>query len=574
MRRNYTVLRTPSRRVVGVVLVCLVVFAAAPTVHGQHDAHRETVREIAREQYGQAEQRLKGVLEDPATLWRGLTGAYKRAGAFIKQEGKDYRRFVFGETHFVLALLASKQGEADKALEHARRAVEEGLPFARLQAGPRDAFEALYNVEAFQEWAEQMGEQLLHGPMLGHVTAEAVSFWVRTAREAEVRVEVKPKNDAGRMVDAVVGQTLASQDYTGIVRVEGLNPDTAYTYQLAIDGVQAPIDGAAFRTYPDQGTPGRFCVAFGGGAGYVPEHERIWTTIRERDPLAFLTLGDNVYIDDPEHCLTQRYCYYRRQSVPEWRALMAGRGVYAIWDDHDFGLNDSYGGPAVDHFSWKRSVWHVFQQNWNNPAYGGGHTQPGCWFDFYIGDVHFIMLDGRYYREKTARHGADDVENPSMLGPVQRAWLKKTLKDSRGVFKVVASPVPWAPETKGGPPGGLDTWDGYAEERAAIYDFLSEHGISGVALISADRHRSDARRISRERGYDLYDFMSSIFTNYHTHDLVQDAPGWIFGYNEKNSFALLDFDTTAADPTLTFKIVTIDNETIWDMKLTLSELTD
>ncbi len=95
-----------------------------------------------------------------------------------------------------------------------------------------------------------------------------------------------------------------------------------------------------------------------------------------------------------------------------------------------------------------------------------------------------------------------------------------------------------------------------------------------MVLISADRHRSDARRISRARGYDLYDFMSSIFTNYHTHDLMQDAPGWIFGYNEKNSFALLGFDTIAEDPALTFSIVTIDNETVWDMKLTRSELMD
>ena len=544
-------------------------------MHGQHDAHREAVREIAREEYVQAEQRLEGVLEDPATLWRGLSGAYARAGSFVEQKGEDYRRFVLPETHFVLALLESKQGEADKALAHARQAVEAGLPFARLQAGPRDAFEALYAVAAFQEWAEQEGEKLLHGPMLGHVTAEAASFWVRTAQEAEVRVEVTPRNGEGGTADAVTvtGRTLASQDYTGVVRVEGLSPDTAYTYQLMIDGAEVPVNGATFCTYPPQGTPGRFRVAFGGGAGYVPEHERMWTTIKERAPLAFLTLGDNVYIDDPEHGLTQRYCYYRRQSAPEWREFVAARGVYAIWDDHDFGLDDSYGGPAIDHFAWKRPVWHIFQQNWNNPAYGGGHTQPGCWFDFYIGDVHFIMLDGRYYREKTARHGAEGVENPSMLGPVQRAWLKETLQDSRGVFKVVASPVPWARGTKGGPPGGLDTWDGYDEEREAIFDFLYEHDVSGVVLISADRHRSDARRVSRENGYDLYDFMSSVFTNYHTHPLVQDAPGWIFGYNEKNSFALLDFDTTAEDPVLTFAIVSIDDETIWNMELTLSELT-
>ncbi|MCP4516497.1 MAG: hypothetical protein GY824_14870, partial [Delftia sp.] len=42
----------------------------------------------------------------------------------------------------------------------------------------------------------------------------------------------------------------------------------------------------------------------------------------------------------------------------------------------------------------------MFKQNWNNPGFGGGEKQPGCWYDFQIADVHFIMLDGRYYRDK------------------------------------------------------------------------------------------------------------------------------------------------------------------------------
>ena len=59
-------------------------------------------------------------------------------------------------------------------------------------------------------------------------------------------------------------------------------------------------------------------IAFGGGAGFTPQYERMWTTIDGHNPHALLLLGDNVYIDDPTHPLTQRYCYYRRQSQPEW----------------------------------------------------------------------------------------------------------------------------------------------------------------------------------------------------------------------------------------------------------------
>ncbi len=558
--------RTSVRRIAIVVGMILATEAAA---HAQHDAHRNTVREIARGEYSRAQATLERVAKNPASIWSGLRGAYARAGKTVERKGDEYAQLVLPENDFVLAMLAGSRGEAEKAHRYARRAVEAGLPFERLLAGPRSALAPLHQSHAFQMWAEAEARVLVHGPMVGQVTAGAASFWVRTADEADVAVEVVTEH--GDAVASAEGRTRAGRDFTAVVRVEGLRPDTRYVYRLLIDGTRIPVEGATFRTHPDD-SGGRFRVAFGGGAGYVPEHERVWTTIEHRDPLALLLLGDNVYIDDPQHVMTQHYCYYRRHARPEWRRLVAGRGVYAIWDDHDFGTDDSWGGPATDDPPWKRPVWEVFTQNWNNPAYGGGKEQPGCWFDFYIADVHFVMLDCRYYRDKAGRQGVK-VENPTMLGPAQLAWLKETLKDSRGTFKVLVSSVPWAPGTKGGPPGGLDTWDGFSGERAAIYDFLDEQGVSGVVLLSADRHRTDARRITREKGYDLYDFMSSILTNYHTHPVVS-TPGLLFGYNDKNSFGLLHFDTLASDPKLTFEIVNIDNESIWSHELTLSQLSD
>ena len=552
------------------IVACLILLIPS-TVRSQHDAHRNTVREIARGQYDKARATLDRVAESPATLWTGLRGAYARAGETVAHEGEAYARLVAPENDFVLAMLASSQGQADQALTHARRAVDGGLPFERLLAGPRSALAALHESAAFQAWAEREARLLVHGPMVGHVTHEAASFWVRTAREAGVRVELAGADQPAASF-AADGRTVAERDYTAVVRIEGLAPDTAYTYRLRLDGADVPVAGASFRTFPKPGAPGRYLVAFGACAGYVAEHERMWATIEQHDPVALLLLGDNVYIDDPQHVMTQHYCYYRRHSRPEWRRLIAGRGVYAIWDDHDFGMDDCFGSPAIDDPPWKRPVWEVFTQNWNNPSYGGGPAQPGCWFDFYLGDVHFLMLDGRYYREAAGRQG-QDVENPSMLGPVQRAWLEETLKNSKGTFKIIASPVPWASGVKGGPPGGLDTWDGFVAERDAIYAFLHEHRISGVALLSGDRHRSDARRIPRARGYDLFDFLSAGLTNHHTHPVVSTA-GLLFGYNEKNSFALLHFDTVAEDPKLTYEIRNIDNQSIWSFDITLSQLSD
>ena len=55
----------------------------------------------------------------------------------------------------------------------------------------------------------------------------------------------------------------------------------------------------------------------------------------------------------------------------------------------------------------------------------------------------------------------------------------------------------------------------------------------------------------------------------HSHNLTA---GTLFGYNEKPSFGLLNFDTTKADPTVTYQIISIDNETVHSLTLEKSEI--
>lgn len=518
--------------------------------------------------FDRAGERLGKLFEDPGSLWRGRDGPYARVGETLRTQGEGYRELVIPETHATLALLHSMQGDAGESLRHAKAAVAAGVPIERIIAGPRDGFGALHASAAFREWIGADPPILIHGPMLGDVTHDAASFWVRTAKPATVELRLRAEGGGG--VKSASGTTSQADDFTGVVRVDGLAPDTRYRYELWVDGRRQATATNAFATQPRRGHPGRIDIVFTACAGYAPEHERIWRTLAAIHPRAVLMLGDNVYIDDPEHSLTQRFCYYRRFSRPEWRELVGATGVYAIWDDHDFGMDDSFGGPDPAEPGWKVGVWEVFKQNWNNPAYGGGDDHRGVWFDFHIGDVHFIMLDGRYYREPNARHGVSGVAAPSMLGPVQLAWLKETLKSSDATFRVIASPVPWADGSVEGRQR-FDKWEGYPEERDAIFDFLHQERIDGVVLISGDRHRSDARIIRRANGDPLFEFMSAIPTNYHTHPVV-DGPGLLFGTHQNNTFGVLRFDTALEDPTARFEIVDIDGVRVWSHDLRLSEL--
>ncbi|MFT5241439.1 MAG: alkaline phosphatase D [Candidatus Promineifilaceae bacterium] len=466
------------------------------------------------------------------------------------------------ERCFVLSMAACQRDDAAAAFNYAQQAVDNGLSIERLHAGPREILEPLYAHNEFKEWIKTRQKQLLHGPLLGSVTDASARFWVRTADETDVQIMVQAVSKNGPTSDPFIGnaRTSSAADHTATILISGLRPNTEYRYNVRVNSEETgPTFG--FRTFPKQATPSRFSIAFGGGAGFTPQYERMWTTIDKRDVSALLLLGDNVYIDDPVHPLTQRYCYYRRQSRPEWKQLVASTSVYSIYDDHDFGINDCIPGPDIEIPKWKREVWNIFTQNWNNPAYGGGRKQPGCWYDFHIGDVHFIMLDGRYYR---------DLKGGSMLGAAQKAWLFESLKSSAGKFKVLASPVPWSPGVK----RSKDTWDGFPEEREEIFSFIETHHIGGVLLMAADRHRTDLRKIERANGYDLYEVMSSRLTNVHTHGLMENAKGseFIMGYNSKCSFGLIEFDTTVADPLITYRIVNIDDELIDSRSLKLSQL--
>jgi len=480
--------------------------------------------------------------------------------AYLKKHPDDL------ESLYVLAVAHAQKGDVPASLGWARKAIEGGLPCERFQAGPRELLKPLLESEGFRGLVKEHGGQLLHGPLVSAADRQA-RFWVRTSDEVLVHVETRAVEGQVMRMRTGTSKTSAGQDFTTIVTVHGLEPNTRYEYVLRVGGQEAAVNGR-FGTLPERGKAARFTIGFGGGAGFTPQHERMWNTVRSHDLTAFLFLGDNVYIDHPTRQAVQRYCYYRRQSRPEYRRFVAGTPIFAIWDDHDFTVNDGWGGPDIHEPAWKIPVWQTYQNNWANPYYGGGEEQPGCWFDFSIGDVDFFMLDGRYYREKGRRQRLN-VENPSMLGKAQKQWLFEKLAGSRATFKVVASPVPWAPGAKPGQ-AGMDTWEGFNEERDEIFDFMARKKIEGILLISADRHRSDAWKIERPVGYPLYEFESSRLTNIHTHGIM---PGSLFGYNKTCSFGKLSFDTTASDPTVTYRIVTIDDDVVYTLSLARSQMT-
>ena len=498
------------------------------------------------------------------TISEILYGEPEKAEAYFRDYLKEHPNDLESEYGLVIALIA--QDRIDEALELLNSSVNHGLPLSRYIAGPRNLFAKIYETRAYEELQRKLATPIIQGPMVGATGSDSVSIWVRTDVGRKLTLQVSTDSHFGKILGQQEGSTSGDDDYTTVIRMAGLEPATTYHYRFLSAG--APLKAPAtqtFTTFPAKNGKARFSITFGGGAGFAPEHERMWDTLRSHTPAAMFLLGDNVYIDWPEIPETQRYCYYRRQSRPEFRALVATTPTFAVYDDHDFGKDDSFGGPDPDVPAWKRPVLKIFQENWANPGYGGGAENPGCWFNTSIGDVDFFFMDCRYYRDdkRVVKPGK------TMLGEYQKAELKKALLASTATFKVLCSTVPMGYKTKDKKPT-CDTWDGYDEERQEIFSFLDENQIEGVFILAADRHRHDARVIERESGYPLYEFMSSRLTNQLTHGRA--GQGLLFHYNEKCGFGKVTFDLSLQDPTATYEVVTIDNETVHSFTLKRSQL--
>lgn len=378
--------------------------------------------------------------------------------------------------------------------------------------------------------------RLMQGPMLGACEPDRLRIWARTSEPLRLGVEVSPDEGFRRIVARSEAHTRAEDDGVAQLQLGGLSPATGYFYRLTVNGRPAPYLGglAPFRarTAPTRDSRAPLRIAFGSCARYAADAEqRIWSAVTAREPELFLWLGDNIYGDSliPATLAEE---YRRQRGVPGFQALGANVPQLAIWDDHDYGLNDHDRENPV-----KEQALSLFRRWWANPAYGLAKT-PGVFFRYRYGAVELFMLDSRYHR---AHNDAADTPSKSMLGAGQRQWLEAALADSDAIFKLIACGSGWS-SAKG--PGG-DSWAAFLHERDALFEYIRERGIEGVVLLSGDTHTGELNAIpwSDRGGYDLYDLVSSPLAQRPEQDWVNRRPELRIRqpFDQDNNFGLLEF---------------------------------
>ncbi|WP_322796413.1 alkaline phosphatase D family protein [Tepidiforma sp.] len=303
------------------------------------------------------------------------------------------------------------------------------------------------------------------------VTAALTAEGRRAAASHPVQLIVAP--EAGGPA-TVVEAARISEAGVAAFDVSGLDPGRRYRWTVAIGRADAARSGVV-TTFPRG--PASFRVAFGACAS-TGSNGRVFDRIREDSPLLFIHTGDFHYEDirrnDPGAIRT---AFAQSLAAPAQQALWLAVPVAYTWDDHDYGGNDSArttrSRPAA------RAVYREIVPHYPLP---GREADGPISQAFSIGRVRVIITDSRSERDPSS---APDGPGKSMLGPGQLQWLFDELLSARDTHALTlwVNSVPWISSSTGG-----DDWGAYADERRRIADFLVEHGITNLVMLSGDAH--------------------------------------------------------------------------------------
>lgn len=290
----------------------------------------------------------------------------------------------------------------------------------------------------------------------------------------------------------------------------------------------------------------------------------IFDKIADAKPDLLLLLGDNIYADlDKSKKVTTELIkekYDTLGKLPGWQRLKATCPMLAVWDDHDYGLND-----AGEEWELKDESKKLLLDFFEVPADAPRRKRGGVYTATVLGPVgkrvQVIMLDGRYFRSKLEKakerepvFGAkpyipntDDAA--TMLGADQWKWLEDQFKVP-AELRLVCSGVQVVSDEH-----PFEKWANFPKERERLYKLITDTKAGGVIVLSGDRHLGDISCVKGALEYPLFDVTASGFN--------QGAKQW--RAPEKNSyrvggmpygdhFGFITIDWAAADPTVCLQL--------------------
>ncbi|KPK43888.1 MAG: hypothetical protein AMJ65_04555 [Phycisphaerae bacterium SG8_4] len=349
------------------------------------------------------------------------------------------------------------------------------------------------------------------------------------------------------------------RDYTHQFKLTGLQPNVQY--QLRAETPAGSVVEGRFKTAPpvDEAAPVVFTVSTGqaypdqdaAGGGY-----KIYAAMLKLDLSFFVHTGDIVYYDRLAKSLPlARWHWARMYSLPTNVEFHRQVASYFIKDDHDTWMNDCWPTREtrfMGDFTFEQGL-AVFREQ----VPMGDRT----WRTFRWGrDLQIWLVEGRDYRSpNTMPDGADKT----IWGKEQKAWFKRTVRQSDATFRILISPTPVVGPDRTNKHDNHSNRD-FQYEGNEIREFLSKQ--KNMYVICGDRHW---QYVSVDRTTGVREYSCGPASDKHAGGWTNDQRYPEHRYlNVTGGFLAVMVDSPQGMPTVVFRHHAVDGDILNEDRFT------
>lgn len=271
------------------------------------------------------------------------------------------------------------------------------------------------------------------------------------------------------------------------MKVEGLQPWTRYYYAVENAGSLCTDYVGTLTTFGTGARSFTFGVGFceNNMLGNTVQNNPAWAGYVAKGCEFLLHIGDLHYYNINTNDINRyRDAYNAVVGESAHKTFWSQHPVIYVWDDHDYGPNDSDSttpGRQAARAAFRETVPHY-------PLAAGDGNEP-IYYTFDVGRCRFIVTDLR--SERTPYTTADNPTK-TVLGTEQKKWFKEQLlaanADPNISVTFWACTFPW---TGTGSPGAFpphENWAAYPTERAEIARFIKTNNVQNLFILSGDMH--------------------------------------------------------------------------------------
>lgn len=252
-------------------------------------------------------------------------------------------------------------------------------------------------------------------------------------------------------------------------------------------------------------------IAF-GSCNKINLPQTMWEAVAANKPDLWIWLGDIIYADT-NNMTALSNMYKLLKNNTEYKKLTVHTPVIGVYDDHDYGYNDSGKGYPM-----KKQSLKIFRDFMSIPPNAPIRKREGAYqsYQFGTGDelVKIIVLDTRYFKDtllpdpsKKSRY-LPNTEG-DLLGEAQWKWLERELRSSTAHLNILCSSIQVLSDEHTN-----EKWGNFPNCRKRLLNLIVNIKPQNLLILSGDRHMIEVSKMDLAGlPYPLYDFTSSGMTH-------------------------------------------------------------